>query len=57
MEAIHYIEQWKDRQGNYHLTPVKPLKEFNWAMATSKGYARKKGFRTVAVFFIKYKTD
>lgn len=50
MQATHYIEQFKDRHGAYHFTKVKELKEFNRALAKSKY-----GFKTIALFKIKYK--
>jgi hypothetical protein len=46
----HFIEQWKDKQGNYHFTKPKPLNEFNRALSKSKY-----GFKTIAIFKIKYK--
>lgn len=51
MEAFtHYIELWEDKKGELHYTKVKPISEFNRALAKSRY-----GFKTIAVFKIKYK--
>lgn len=50
--ATHFIEQWKDRQGQTHFTKVKPIKEFNKALTKSRY-----GFKTLAVFKIKFKEE
>lgn len=48
--TTHYIEQWKDKQGVYHFTKPKEMKEFNKALTKSRY-----GFKTIAVFKIKLK--
>jgi len=49
--ATHYIEQWKDRNGENHFTKLKPIKEFNVALSKSRY-----GFKTIAVWKVKLKS-
>lgn len=56
IDATHCIELWQDRNGVSHYSKVKPINEFNKSMATSKRYIKKYGFKTIALFRIKFKS-
>lgn len=48
--ATHFIEQWKDKQGQMHFTKPKPINEFNRALANSRY-----GFKTIVTWKIRLK--